>query len=678
MGRVVGYEPARIGALYERAQAVVAHLAAARCADPAAADAVRTSAAVLSTVDQRWLPALDRVLVERRPAGVAAGGPADDATRSLVRRPAPAAGRGARRRARRPGRRAVDRRARRAATRHRRVERRRRGDDLVRDGDRAGRARRPPRPPRARRPDDGRRRAGTGGAHRARHRGPDPADRLRRRARAGRGRAPPTPVADGDAAGVALGYLFNGPQLPTAFLVSATPALRDVEVEAAADRGRTPPPATAPSSGRRRGCRWPPARCSTSCDPIRMRPPSPRPTPPSTRPTPSSASSAGTVRPGGRCSRTGPPPPTSSPSAPSPRTTDGRSRPPQQRPRPPTGSSRRTHRPRCMPPLFVASAFVNDFGPAHGRQLLDDVDDETSTNVAAIIGRHLPSVHLTVVPGTGNGGAPEPVGVVTSMHEVLGPSGPRVRAQFDPDALRRDARRRRQRTGRRHRAPGRARRRSRPSWPRRAPHGSPAGRSRPTQPTTSSPRRCRTPARLEGVFAAHVGHRAEHHGRDRDEELSRWIHGLGAAVQFGLGATGGPVTSAVVGPAVEPVAVELTRRLSPPTRRPPRPPPNSAPRTPPTGWCTCGTASSSSATCWTPSCRTASSCTGSCRRSTNYRRASPTSTPTIPTPITPPTTCARSSTPSTSPRGRAGLGVDDAAVYDAIKAAQLTIYQDLD
>ena len=285
-------------------------------------------------------------------------------------------------------------------------------------------------------------------------------------------------------------------------------------------------------------------------------------------------------------------------------------------------------------------------------------------------------MHLTVVPGTGNGGAPEPVGVVTSMHEVLGPSGPRVRAQFDPDAL--DAmldvaanapagvielRAALTTFQTQLAATGAARIASGEIPPNAADH--------------FLAEAMQDAARLEGVFAAHVGHRAEHHGRDRDEELSRWIHGLGAAVQFGLGATGGPVTSAVVGPGVEPVAVELTD-ASPPTRRPPRSPPNSAPRTPPTGWCTCGTASSSSATCWTPSCRTASSCTGSCRRSTNYRRASPTSTPTIPTPITPPTTCARSSTPSTSPAAAVGSASTTAAVYDAIKAAQLTIYQDLD
>jgi hypothetical protein len=68
--------------------------------------------------------------------------------------------------------------------------------------------------------------------------------------------------------------------------------------------------------------------------------------------------------------------------------------------------------------------------------------------------------------------------------------------------------------------------------------------------------------RLEGVFATHVGHRAEEHGRDRDEELTRWVSGLGATVQFGLGVATGPVTSAVVGPAVGPVADELGRRVA--------------------------------------------------------------------------------------------------------------------
>ena len=38
--------------------------------------------------------------------------------------------------------------------------------------------------------------------------------------------------------GVALGYLFNGPQLPTAFLAPAVRALHDVEVSAAAGRGQ--------------------------------------------------------------------------------------------------------------------------------------------------------------------------------------------------------------------------------------------------------------------------------------------------------------------------------------------------------------------------------------------------------------------------------------------------------
>jgi hypothetical protein len=211
--------------------------------------------------------------------------------------------------------------------------------------------------------------------------------------------------------------------------------------------------------------------------------------------------------------------------------------------------------------MFVASAFVNQFGSTHAADLLGGVDDEVSENVAAVLGRHLPSVHLTVTPGTGNDGQPEAIGVVTSMHEVLGPSGPRVRAQFDPVAL--DAML---------------------DLAANAPAGvaslraylttfqaelATAGATRiaageiPADAANAFLAEAMQDAgRLEGVFATHVGHRAEHHGRDRDEELSRWVHGLGATVQFGLGAVGGPVTSAVVGPAVGPVADELTRRVA--------------------------------------------------------------------------------------------------------------------
>jgi hypothetical protein len=69
-------------------------------------------------------------------------------------------------------------------------------------------------------------------------------------------------------------------------------------------------------------------------------------------------------------------------------------------------------------------------------------------------------------------------------------------------------------------------------------------------------------ARLEGVFAAHVGHRAEHHGRDQDHELSFWVHGLGAAVQLGTSLSGGTVSSTVVGQAVGPLEDELLARFA--------------------------------------------------------------------------------------------------------------------
>ena len=184
-------------------------------------------------------------------------------------------------------------------------------------------------------------------------------------------------------------------------------------------------------------------------------------------------------------------------------------------------------------------------------------------------------------------------------------------------------------------------------------------------------------ARLEGVFATHVGHRAEHHGRDRDEELSRWIHGLGAAVQFGLGATGGPVTSAVVGPGVEPVAVELTRRVA-----------------------------TNEAAAEDAAEQRAQDATDRLvylwDRQLVERHVLDPELPDrllvhgqLPSFDELPARLAEVHAHDPDPdhatydvrslfnavdvaRGRGGLGVDDAAVYDAIKAAQLTIYQDLD
>ena len=144
-----------IGARYERGQAVVAPSPA-----PAAPTRPRPTPCAQCRRAQprrsRWLPALDRVLSSDALLAWRAAA----RRRCLpepVRRTAPAAGLGARRRAGRPGRRAVDRRARRAATRPSSRRATSRSDELVRDGDRAGRARRPPRPPRAGRPDVGRR-----------------------------------------------------------------------------------------------------------------------------------------------------------------------------------------------------------------------------------------------------------------------------------------------------------------------------------------------------------------------------------------------------------------------------------------------------------------------------------------------------------------------------------------
>jgi hypothetical protein len=365
--------------------------------------------------------------------------------------------------------------------------------------------------------------------------------------------------ADG-AAGVALGYLFNGPQLPTAVLVSAVRTLHGVEEEAAADRGQD----AADGDG---AILWTPTWIPPLASPLldELRPDADRsyladataafdPAYAILRQLGHDGTAGRTLfthrgtaayffaqRPvtddDGRAVT----------AAAAAAATDGVI---------PAASPATVRR-----AMLVASAFVNDFGSAHAGDLLDEVDDEVSGNVAAVIGRHLPSVHLTVVPGTRSAAAPEPVGIVTSMHEVLGPSGPRVRAQFDPVAL--DAV-----LDLAANAPAGVRD-LRASLTTFQAELATVGASRIASGEITAvaadhflAEAMQDAGRLEGVFASHVGHRAEQHGRDRDEELSRWIHGLGAAVEFGLGATGGPVTSAVVDPAVEPVAVELTRRVA--------------------------------------------------------------------------------------------------------------------
>ncbi len=560
MGRVVGYEPARIGALHQRAQAVVAHLAAARCTDPAAADAVRTSAAVLSAVDQRWLPALERVLASDALLSWRTPGPPAfpaaawfDDLRALQGSALGAA--------------LADRASALSTDEY---------DELqlalaASSGDTAAMtsfvtALGP----------DGLVALGARLVHAAPTTAADELAPAVRDAFAIAAATLPTSFTvqlvraaadqrraghDGGAAGVALGYLFNGPQLPTAVLVSAVQTLHEVEVSAADDRGQDAAAGDGPILW---ASTWMPTIASPLLDELRPDPDAPYLADATAALDPAYAilrqlggdgaagralfADRGTAayffaqRPvtddHGRAI-------TAAASAAA--ATDG------------VGPASSPATVRAA--MLVASAFVNDFGPAHAGDLLGEVDDEVSRNVAAVIGRHLPSVHLAFVPGTGSGGIPEPVGVVTSMHEVLGPSGPRVRAQFDPTAL--------------HAMVDLAANTPAAVTDLRAAlttfqaELATVGASRIASgeiPTGAADRflaeAMQDAGRLEGVFASHVGHRAEQHGRDRDEELSRWIHGLGAAVEFGLGATGGPVTSAVVGPAVEPAAIELTRRLA--------------------------------------------------------------------------------------------------------------------
>jgi hypothetical protein len=59
---MLGYDPRRLGPLRARAAAALRHLLAVRSDDPAAASAVRVSAAVRAHLEQQWLPAIDRLV----------------------------------------------------------------------------------------------------------------------------------------------------------------------------------------------------------------------------------------------------------------------------------------------------------------------------------------------------------------------------------------------------------------------------------------------------------------------------------------------------------------------------------------------------------------------------------------------------------------------------------------
>jgi hypothetical protein len=353
------------------------------------------------------------------------------------------------------------------------------------------------------------------------------------------------------AAGAALGYLFAGGQLPTSMLVSSVGAVRDVEVDHARDIGLGPT-----STG---AILWDQARLSNLYGPLIDE----------LLGAADEAGDAGTLAfdpayaifrqlghdgEAGRRLFTDEPTATYffarrpitadggravSAAAAAAAATDGID---------PTAPAATLH-----DAMFVASAFVNMAGTAHVHEMLDDPHAETSDAVAAILGRHMLSVQLSGSSGR--------TGVVSSEHEALGPDGPRTRAQFEPRAL--DAML---------------------DVAADRPEGVVSLRAAltafqtdvatvaakriadgeiPPERVSGFLREAMTDAaRLEGMFASHVGHRAEHHGRDQDHELSFWVHGLGAAVRLGTSPFGGKLTTGAVGQAVGPLEDTLLARFA--------------------------------------------------------------------------------------------------------------------
>ena len=202
--------------------------------------------------------------------------------------------------------------------------------------------------------------------------------------------------------------------------------------------------------------------------------------------------------------------------------------------------------------MLVTSAFVNLAGTAHADEMLDDPHAETSAAIAAILGANLQSVQLAGSSGR--------VGVVTATHEGLGPSGAQLRAQFDPSALGAMLD-----VAADHPEGVVSLRASLTEFQNEVATVAAArlagGDIAPERMADFLEEAMTDAARLEGMFASHVGHRAEHHGRDQDHELSFWVNGLGAAAQLGGSVAGGTV-SKVVSQGVGPLEHELLARFS--------------------------------------------------------------------------------------------------------------------
>jgi hypothetical protein len=547
---VLAYDPARIAALYERTLAVTLHLAAGHCRDPAAAVAITTSATVRAHLDERWLPALRSVMASdalltwrsAAPAGLPPGDWFDDL------RPLHGQALGAALAVR-----AADLRLDRFDEMRRALEASA-GDDAAMQAFVSE--------------------LGASGlvALAARLLGSAPATGARELAPVLRrtfvAAAPQLPAAFGGElvraattarrerpssplAGAALGYLLAGGQLPTGLLVSATVTLAEVERE---DRfgarvwEQWAPPLVDPElltdlQTQRRGM-GATFGLGEAYDPAYAL----------LRQLAADGDAGRDVfgrlevahyffaeRPltadGGRAVT----------AAAAAAATDG--------------IDAGADPPTIRAAMVAASAFVNGFGDAHAHDLLRHADADVSTAVAAILGRHLQSVQLTLVPGVGDATDAVQTGVVSSELEPLGPLGPRRRAQFDPQALAATI------DLAVNTAEGVAATRD---WlttyqagvARAAVRRLAAGEIAHDQMGTFLDEAMQDAGRLEGVFAAHVGHRAEARGRDKDRELTFWVRGLGAAVRVAAGTPAGPYTSAVVGQAIDPVADGFTERLA--------------------------------------------------------------------------------------------------------------------
>ncbi len=205
----------------------------------------------------------------------------------------------------------------------------------------------------------------------------------------------------------------------------------------------------------------------------------------------------------------------------------------------------------------VASSFVNHFGPVHGAEAMHHTPDVVAASVAQILGNHMPSVHQSLLsPVHFN---PPIAAVAPYKYMPFGDVATGTRAVFDRFALAavtdlaisRDE--------------GLATMRALTNEYQQRVADAAVGRLARgdfTEPNHALEVFIGEAGLLEGYLVGHIGQHAQHLARSRDDAISFWFDALATSAEAATSVFGGRYSSAVVGAGAGPLADQLKQRFA--------------------------------------------------------------------------------------------------------------------